>query len=293
MIRVSIALEGDKPAGVYQRIAGLMDGAGFYSLQIYEHIPYRPAWMIVSSLKVQTLKLGPVTVPARLYRPEQLARYLAYLHSRCGGAVLGISRGAYVERAGVGEVVETVEKVVESLKNITWAPSFTPEIYVGTSGPKLVRAAAGSSHVKAIVVDNLANPRYAATVRSWIDETGRREMPLIARPFVSISDNPRTAAEHALTELRKYLPDLVGPSPMLEATGLTMESLSTVDDEIGSRLMENFAVCGRAEDLLDRLAKLVEAGVSHISLGHPLGKEPVEAVKLIRERILPYLREFG
>jgi hypothetical protein len=120
--------------------------------------------------------------------------------------------------------------------------TFRPEIYVGTSGPKLVKTAASSPHVRAIVVDNLANPRYAAMVRSWIDEAGRPDMPLIARPFTSISDDPRKAADHVLGELRKYLPDLVGPSPMLEAAGLTLESLSAIDDEVGGRLLENFTV---------------------------------------------------
>jgi 5,10-methylenetetrahydromethanopterin reductase len=292
-IHASIALECDKPHETYQHIASLMDDSGFYSLQLYEHTPYRPAWAIIFSLNVRSLKTGPVTVPARLYRPALLARYLAYLQSRPGGAVLGISRGAYMggERAEIGEVVETVEKVVEHLKMISWAPSFTPEIYVGTSGPKLVKTAASSPHVRAIVVDNLANPRYAAMVRSWMDEAGRPDMPLIARPFTSISDDPRKAADHVLGELRKYLPDLVGPSPMLEAAGLTLESLSAIDDEVGGRLLENFAVYGSVEDVLDKLAKLVKAGVSHICLGHPLGADPVKAVQLIRDKILPYIKD--
>ncbi|MEM1944891.1 MAG: LLM class flavin-dependent oxidoreductase [Nitrososphaerota archaeon] len=290
---VSIALECDKPPEFYRQIASIMDGAGFYSLQLYEHLPYRPAWAIAFQLQVRHLKVGPVTVPARLYRPQTLARYMAHLHSTTGGALLGISRGAYMggERAGISEVVETVARVVGEMRRIGWAPPFQPEIYVGTSGPKLARAAAASHYVKALVVDNLANQRYAEMLRRWLDEAGRRDLPIIARPFTSISRNRDEAEQLALRELRKYLPDLVGPSPMLAAAGLTPSQLTQDDTETQTRLLQNFAIHGDIEDTIEKMYGLFRSGVSHICLGHPLGPKPLETVKLVAEKIIPYMAQ--
>jgi hypothetical protein len=43
MVLFSVAVEGDKQLQTYMQAARAMDGSGFYSLQFYEHIPYKPA----------------------------------------------------------------------------------------------------------------------------------------------------------------------------------------------------------------------------------------------------------
>ena len=113
MVLLSIVVEGDKVFQTYLNVAHCMDGAGFYSLQFYEHVPYASAWGLVFAMAPHQkhLKTGPVTVPARLYSPLVNARFLVLLSRLSPGAVLGVSRGAYMggERAGITEVVENVE----------------------------------------------------------------------------------------------------------------------------------------------------------------------------------------
>ncbi|MEM4408135.1 MAG: LLM class flavin-dependent oxidoreductase [Candidatus Caldarchaeum sp.] len=297
MVKVSVAVEGDKTLTTYLEVASQMDGRGFYSLQFYEHVPYRPAWALAFSVAyhVRMLKLGPVTVPARLYSPKANARFLALLDAISPGGVLGVSRGAYMdgEKARLREVVETVEKIVDEYRRITWSTGGEPEIYVGTSGPLLAKTAASCQAVKAIVVDNLANPDYVRRLRQVIDQAGRRDLQLVARPFTCISVDGEDVETECLKELKKYLPDLVGDSPMVAAAGLRYEELRSDDPENERKMLESFAVCGDVEQVLEKTAKLVEAGADHICYGHPLSNQPVEAVRLIAGKIIPYFAGRG
>ncbi|MCS7158818.1 MAG: hypothetical protein N0A16_13990, partial [Blastocatellia bacterium] len=170
----SVVVEGDRDFQTYLKIAEIVDGCGLFSLQFYEHLPFRPAWGLACSLvgSVRNTRLGPVTVPATLYTPEVNARFLAYLHSVGPGGVLGLSRGAYTEKASIKQVVEAVKQTREELRKITWASVSSPVVYVGTSGPVLTRMASSIPEVSGIVVDNLANPVYAAEMRRWMVEAG-------------------------------------------------------------------------------------------------------------------------
>jgi 5,10-methylenetetrahydromethanopterin reductase len=294
MVLFSVAVEGDKQLQTYMQAARAMDGSGFYSLQFYEHIPYKPAWGLAFAVapELRHLRVGPVTVPARLYSPLVNARFMALLQSIGPGAVLGISRGAYMgaERAGIGEVVEAVGSVADLVRQMAF---FEPEIYVGTSGAKLVKAAAAVKAVKAIVVDNLANPAYVRTLKNIIEQTGRKDLKLIARPFTYIAENSDEAAAKLAGQLWKYLPDLVGPSPMVEAAGLRYEDLGSTDPDVVCRAVNAFALYGSVDDVLNQAARLVEAGADHICFGHPLSDDFVEGVLAVRDRVLPYFAGLG
>ncbi|MEM1942462.1 MAG: LLM class flavin-dependent oxidoreductase [Candidatus Caldarchaeum sp.] len=294
MPRFSVVLEGDKTYETYLAVAKTVDEAGFYSLQVYEHLPHKPAWGIALSLAphVRKIKLGPATVPANLYNPVVNARFLAYLDSISPGALLGISRGAYMAggRASVGEVVLAVQRTVEELRRTGWSKLADPLIYVGTSGPVLMRRAAAMPEVKGIVVDHLANPVYASEMRRGIDEAGGTGKELVARPFTFISENPEEV-DLFFDELRRYVVDLVDGSPMLKAAGLDAGDLARADDEVRARMLENFALCGSVEEVVEKAVRLVRSGVSHVCFGHPVGRDIVEGVRVIAEKVLPMLGE--
>lgn len=295
MVRFSVVLEGDKQVETYLSIARVVDGAGFYSMQFYEHTPYRPAWgtsFIVAS-HVKNVLLGPVTVPANLYTPSVNARFLAYLQSIGPGAVLGISRGAYTGRASIRDVVGKVVETVAELRRITWARPFNPIIYVGTSGPILAKAASRVAEVTGIVVDNLANPGYASEMRRTLDEAGGKDKELVARPFTFLSDDPDMVWSLFYKELKRYVVELVDGSPMMKFAGLTVEDLARDDDRVRRRVLECFAVYGSVDDILEKAARLLRAGVSHICFGHPIAPDPVEGCKKL-SKIIPILQEeFG
>ncbi|HZW56683.1 MAG TPA: LLM class flavin-dependent oxidoreductase [Nitrososphaerales archaeon] len=209
MVRFSIVVEGDcDDFDTYVALARLAEEAGFHSFQVYEHIGFRPSWSILFSVARSTNKIfmGPVTVPVLLQHPLYLSSNLATLNEVTGGReMLGVSRGAFYERLGVGpqsapdsreavsECVAIVNSLVTSGKleegfdgrffrvpkgtSFEWTyarrsgegRSGKVPIYVGTSGPKMVSKAVSLGAVSGVVTDNLWNPEYFRRMRSWID----------------------------------------------------------------------------------------------------------------------------
>jgi 5,10-methylenetetrahydromethanopterin reductase len=54
--------------------------------------------------------------------------------------------------------------------------------------------------------------------------------------------------------------------------------------------MLSIGVVGQPADLITRLEPLVEAGARHLSFGPPLGPDPLAAIKLLGEQVLPHFR---
>ena len=170
------------------------------------------------------------------------------------------------------------------------------DIYVGTSGPRLAEVASAIPFVKGIVVDCLWNPDYvkimADAVRRGAALSGRNpeEIQLIARPFTYVAENQEAAARGVLPHLRNYLPDLAGPSPMLEAAGLTQEDLMHIkkhrDTRIEERLVRFFSAAGSAEEIVEQTEEIIKSGATHICYGHPLGENTEKAIKTIGEEII-------
>jgi len=53
----------------------------------------------------------------------------------------------------------------------------------------------------------------------------------------------------------------------------------------------SIGVVGRAKDLIARLEPLVAAGARHLSFGPPLGPDPLRAVELLGQEVLPHFRD--
>jgi hypothetical protein len=113
MVLVSIAVEGDKVFQTYLNVAYCMDGAGFYSLPVLQT---RTICLCVGSrlchgTSPKTFENRAGYRPRKTLQPTRERRFLVLVSRLSPGAVLGVSRGAYMggERAGITEVVENVE----------------------------------------------------------------------------------------------------------------------------------------------------------------------------------------
>jgi len=301
VVYFSIAFEGDKNVEEYIKLASLADELGFYSFQIYEHIPFKPAFPIsfLISRYTKRIKIGAVTIPVFLYRPIQLARYLSLLHEITNGReIIGISRGAYYEfinepvRRSINDVINFLKDLDDNLKKISKLEAKTIEIYVGTSGPLLAKRAASLEMVSGIVVDMLWNPDYAKKMKEiLISFSKNRKIQLVARPFTFIDENPDIAKYKMLDILRSYIKELVGNSPMLASVKVKYEDLCDLKI-IEEKILPNFTATGKIEEVLEHTAKMTEAGVDHICYGHPLSREPIKTIKLIKDKIMSYFNPY-
>lgn len=321
MALFSLAFEGDKPLDLYRKLAERMEAHNrFYSMQIYEHIPFKPSWPIVFHVAKYTARMliGPVTIPAFLYDPLTLARDLAVLDELTKGrAMLGISRGAYAEFLGREKTDRSMAAVLNCARAVdgllrggrvagehagerpakkSWLEGAQAEILIGTSGPVLAARASAVSAIDGVIVDSLWNPSYAKLLREVIDgasteRTRRERVQLIARPFTLISRDRSDAQRKMLPVLKAYLPHLVANSPMLRYAGLAVEDLGalgspTLDERIG-----NLAAMGSVDDIVDQTEKMLEAGVDHVCYGHPLSEDPLRAVTEIAEKVIGYFQD--
>lgn len=302
MTLFSVAFEGDRPLQAYPKLARKAEEYGFHSFQIYEHIPYKPAWPIafLAGRETKRIFVGPVTVPVFLHRPLTLARNLRALNELTNGrAILGISRGAYVEHI-TKPVDRSIRSVLEAVTSVCTLMGDNSEgrktgLYVGTSGPRLAFKASQLSAVKGIVVDNLWNPEYAASLRSILDKAQQKshrtdKVSLIARPFTMLGDSKEEAMKKINPILKGYLPHLVGNSPMLTAAGTSYQGLmreTKQNAKLPHDIVENLAAIGTPNEISEKVELMLKADVDHVCFGHPLGPDPTSAMALLAENVLP------
>jgi len=259
-VELSVALEGDMEPELYVRALQIVERYGFYSLQLYEHFGYRPAWATCFLLAphVDKTRIGPVTVPSAHTHPFYTATQALYLAEATGGrAILGVSRGAFYERLAITPPTpfEALRDTLEILQAVFFdgceegysgkvyslpkgvRPLFhhrlRPKVYGGSSGPKTIKMICSYRVVEGVVVDNLWNPAYVPTVlRSMGAAASKRghtqPLELVARPFCVVFEREEErgrARRLAEAKLAQYLPGLVDNSPMLEEAKISRGEL--------------------------------------------------------------------
>jgi 5,10-methylenetetrahydromethanopterin reductase len=182
------------------------------------------------------------------------------------------------------------------------APRVTP-IYLGAMGPGMLRLA---GEVADGVLPLLFPPEHYFGVKPYLEEGRQRRPPtlppldFVACLWVSLAPE-RVVARRALAEKVAYYGHALGDLILqrLELTRADFEPLeqavmaeNDLEKAIGlvDERMLQIGVVGRPEDLIARLEPLVEAGARHLSFGPPLGPNPLEAIHLLGERVLPHFR---
>ena len=172
-------------------------------------------------------------------------------------------------------------------------------VYVGAMGPKML-AMAGEHADGALPL--LYPPETYAAARAAVlsgaaARPGARPLDIPACFWVSLSDD-RDQAQSALAQKLAYY----GPSfgaPLLARAGLRPADFAAAAELahsgrpaaalIDDRMLA-LGIAGDSADVLRRCRELQRLGASHLSFGPPLGPDPVAAISLLGERVLPALR---
>jgi 5,10-methylenetetrahydromethanopterin reductase len=169
-------------------------------------------------------------------------------------------------------------------------------VYVGAMGPKMLEMA--GRHADGVLPLLYPPERYAAVRQQVLAGAGpaRREVDLPACFWVSLSGDPAAARAALAEKLAYYGPSIpaevlapaglrpqdFGPAAMLAHGGQAAAGL--IDDR-----MLALGVAGDAADVLARCRALRRLGARHLSFGPPLGPDPVAAIRLLGEAVLPAL----
>ena len=182
------------------------------------------------------------------------------------------------------------------------APRVTP-IYLGAMGPGMLRLA---GELADGVLPLLFPPEHYFGVEPYLQEGTRRRSPdlgpldFAACIWISLADD-YAAARRVLAEKIAYYGPSLG-ALILERLGLTREDFAPLEqavmveddmakacDLVDDRMLK-IGVVGRPGALIERLEPLVAAGATHLSFGPPLGPDPLSAIRLLGETVLPHFR---
>ena len=182
------------------------------------------------------------------------------------------------------------------------APRVTP-IYLGALGPGMLRLA---GEIADGVLPLLFPPEHYFGVKPYLEEGGQKrpanlaELDFAACIWVSLAED-KAAARRVLAEKVAYYGPYLSPL-ILERLGLTEADFAPIEQVVMTEndldkacgmvteQMLSIGVVGQPADLITRLEPLVEAGARHLSFGPPLGPDPLAAIKLLGEQVLPHFR---
>lgn len=275
------------------------------------------------------IKVGPGIITPQIVHPCYHAGNLAELDELTNGrAVLGIARGAFWEFLGiekqrkpitmVREAIHIIRRLLSGDRTAFHGEVFTVTeelffrfqplrkevpIFIGTWGPKMCQLA--GEIAEGVKSDGLWNPDYVKIIRENIEIGAARvnrnpdEVEIIAGPLSSISADRDKAKETARRVLAVYLPYL---RPMTDVAGISEEEInkvreaaSTGDFEKGASYISDLSVAkcsvtGTANDVIEQIEEMVDAGVTHVAFGHCLGPNFDEALDILGKEVLPHFK---
>lgn len=151
-----------------------------------------------------------------------------------------------------------------------------------------------------IKVGGSTNPSMVSVVRpcvlEGIRQAGRPDDAVgICFGAVTVVDMDRGAARGlARREVAAYLPVVAGLDPSTDPDWLMRIGAAdargdsdAVARELSDEVLDRFAFAGCPNDLVRQVEAIAQAGATRVEFGTPLGSDPLAAIRLLGERVLP------
>ncbi len=325
-MKFSVRVNNDLSFDELRAVAAGAERAGFDQLWVSNDLFLRSAPALVGALAAHTTRIGlgiAVMNPYSMHISE-LAMAAATLQEISGGRFfLGLGAGSeqFLGWAGLARAqpLAVTRSALVALRALlghddvdtaalpSWFgaqavlrfPVSRPvPVYVGAMGPKMLEMA--GRHADGALPLLYPPERYASARAHVLAGTAHasRDFDLPACFWVSVSDEP-VAARTALAEKLAYY----GPSisaPMLASVGLQPHDFAAAarlahDGRAAAQLIDDrmlsLGVAGDAGDVIARCRELQRLGAQHLSFGPPLGPDPVAAIRLLGDQVVPALAE--
>ncbi len=326
----SLRLNNDLPASDLLEIAVLAEELGCDQLWVSNDLYLRSAPVLVSTLAARTsrIKLGIAIMNPYSMHVAELAMVAATLAEVSAGRfLLGVGAGSeeFLGWAGLprprplANTAHAVAALRRLLGHADVSDADLPDwfgdhsvlrfeqdgpvpVYVGGMAPRML-GMAGRLADGALPL--LYPPEHYATARAQVyaglQEAGRDPdvFDLPACIWVSLSDDGAAGRAALAEKLAYYGPSIspyllaeVGlrpedflPAAALAQRGRGAEAAALIEDR-----MLVLGIAGDESDVVDRCRSLQALGADHLSFGPPLGPDPLEAVRILGERVMPALR---
>ena len=328
-MKFSVRVNNDLPFAELAALAAAAEQAGFDQLWFSNDLFLRSAPVLAGALAARTARIGlgiAVMNPYSVHVSELAMAAATAQEISAGRFLLGLGAGAeqFLGWAGLARprplaVTRTAlvtlrallghEDVERGLLPEWFGPDsvlrFPLErpvpVYVGAMGPRMLAMA--GRHADG-VLPLLYPPERYATVRPQVlagaarPDGQSRAVDLPACFWVSVSDDAAAGRAALAEKLAYYGPSIsadvlagsgLRPQDFAPAAALAHEgraAAALIDDQ-----MLSLGVAGDAADVVARCRGLVRLGADHLSFGPPLGPDPVAAVRLLGEQVLPALED--
>ncbi len=327
-MKFSLRLNNDLPVRDYVALAQAAEAAGFDQFWVSNDLFLRSAPVILTAIAGATTRIGLGTCILNPYtmHPAEIAMFAATLDEWSGGRFhLGLAAGAaeFLKWVGLEQTapLDTTRRAIVAIRAILRGerggdPAWTGDAYLRFPTP-----------VRAIPISLGAfSPRMLALTGEVADgglpllfppESYDEVLPLIAagaaRAGRTAADldiaaciwcsvaSDRAAAEAPLKDKIAYYGPALSPT-IWSRLGVTRADFAPIERAIMTERdpakaralvtdqMLAIGIAGTPRDLLDRLAGLHARGVRHLSLGPPLGPDPLAAIETIGREVIPHFR---
>lgn len=327
-VRFSLRLNNDLPVGDYVALARAAEVAGFDQFWVSNDLFLRSAPVLLAAVAGATsrIELGTCILNPYTLHPAEIAMLAATLDELSGGRFnLGLAAGAaeFLKWVGLPQTrpVETTRRALLAIRatlagargaDPAWsgdaylrfaAPRVVP-LYLGALSPRMLRLA-GELADGALPL--LFPPEHYEAVLPLLAAGAARagrspaDLDVAACVWCSIAAD-RAAAEDALKDKIAYYGHALSPL-IWDRLGLTKADFLPIEralmaerDPAKARAlvtdrMLQIGIVGTPRDLVARLEGLYARGVRHLSLGPPLGPDPLAAVEAIGREVIPHFRE--
>ena len=325
-MKFSVRVNNDLGFEQLLAVAVSAEAAGFEQLWVSNDLFLRSAPALVGALAARTASIGlgiAVMNPYSVHVSE-LAMLAATLQEISDGRfLLGLGAGSeqFLGWAGIARThpLATARTALITLRallghqdvdraqlpewfgaqSVLRFPLARPvPVYIGAMGPRMLEMA--GRHADG-ALPLLYPPEEYASARQHVLAGlahSSREFDLPACFWVSLSDDPVTARTALAEKLAYYGPSI--SASMLAAAGLRPQDFAPAatlahDGHAAAQLIDDrmlsLGVAGDAADVVARCRVLRRLGARHLSFGPPLGPDPVTAIRLLGDMVLPVLDE--
>jgi len=321
----SIAFQGNKTPAEYRALADTVDRYPFEVVSVYNDLLYQPAlgpllWMAPT---LRHARIGPAALNPYTVHPLEIAGQAALLDlATSGRAYVGLARGAWLDRIGVAQPqpVQTLREAALLVRHLLAGRSeafngrlfrhpanallepFRPgrhvPIMIGTWGA--ATATMAGEVADEIKIGGSANPAMVKLLRPRVLHGARRAGRCanevgVCLGAVTVVDVDRAQARRlARREVAAYLPVVAGLDPASDPEWLARTFTAAETDrlvaDISDEVLDRFAFAGCPRDLVRQVEDIAAAGATRVEFGTPLGTNPLAAIRLLGEQVLPAFR---
>ena len=329
MVSFGIEFLANEPAHKLAELVAFSEENGLEYAWITDHYNNRDSFSLLTYIAARTtsIKLGTGVTNPYTRTAVQLASAIATVNEVSEGrAVLGIGPGDKVTFDSLGiaweKPVDTIRETVDVIRQMQTGKKISYDgkilkiksaklnfgkganilpVYIGAQGQNMLKLA-GDIGDGALV--NASHPDdFKFAVKLLKEGRNGRDFSKFdvgAYTSFSVAENRDDAVKAA----KPVVAFIVAGSPdsVFERHGIDMNDVGAVRNgfkkgfadaisAVSDEMLYAFSICGTPAECLERIEKLVDAGVTQVIPGSPVGPDRVKAIKLIGKEIVSRWRK--